>query len=238
MVPPALPPVLRLTFSAITAVEVTVVDRIRTGTDASVLPAAGGQPAPTASAIRSRSMPADPDQTITIVTSRAIRAGHEEDFEQWVQELNRLARTAPGYRAAIRLGQTAGFQHLLFRFDDQDAVDAWQADDALSAHAAVADAYSTVLRQTARGDAVAFDLPSDASASKWKRFITTWLTVFPILLGISTIVRTVLKDVPLPLQLLPSSRILTATLQWIILPRLQRYTRFWLLQDSSGRLQT
>jgi antibiotic biosynthesis monooxygenase (ABM) superfamily enzyme len=64
-------------------------------------------------------MPADPDQTVTIVTSRAIRAGSEEDFERWVEELNRIACAAPGYRAAIRLGQTAGFQHLLFRFHDQ-----------------------------------------------------------------------------------------------------------------------
>jgi antibiotic biosynthesis monooxygenase (ABM) superfamily enzyme len=47
-----------------------------------------------------------------------------------------------------------------------------------------------------------------------------------------------LKDAPLPLQLLPSSLLLTATLQWIILPRLQRYTRFWLLQDRSGTLKT
>ncbi|GGE90423.1 hypothetical protein GCM10011404_24220 [Sphingomonas prati] len=183
-------------------------------------------------------MPADPDQTATIITSRAIRVGHEEDFERWVSELNRLARTAPGYRAAIRLGQTAGFQHLLFRFDDQDAAEAWQADKTIRAHVAVADGYSTALRQMSKGDGVAFELPSDASASKWKRFVTTWLTVFPVLLVISLAVRTVLKDAPLPLQLLPSSLILTATLQWIILPRLQRYTRFWLLQDGSGRLQT
>ena len=183
-------------------------------------------------------MSADPDHTITIVTSRAIRAGREQDFEQWVGELNRLARAAPGYRAAIRLGQTAGFQHLLFRFDDQDTADAWQADRAFRAHVAVADAYSTALRQVKAGDGVAFELPSDASASKWKRFVTTWLTVFPVLLLISLAVRTVLNDAPLPLQLLPSSLILTATLQWIILPRLQRHTRFWLLQDGSGRLQT
>lgn len=68
--------------------------------------------------------------------------------------------------------------------------------------------------------------------------MTTWLTVFPVLLVISLVVRATLDDTPLPLQLLPSSLLLTATLQWIILPRLQRYTRFWLLQDSSGRLQT
>ncbi|PTM47276.1 hypothetical protein C8J24_0668 [Sphingomonas aerolata] len=182
-------------------------------------------------------MPIDPDQTATIITSRAIRAGHEQDFERWVEELNRHARAAPGYRAAIRLGQTAGFQHLLFRFDDRAAADTWHDDPKMRAHVAVADRFSTALRQLETGDGVTFELPSDASASKWKRFVTTWLTVFPVLLLISMMVRTVLKDAPLPLQLLPSSLLLTATLQWIILPRLQRYTRFWLLQDSSGRLQ-
>ena len=183
-------------------------------------------------------MPADPDHTATIVTSRALRAGHEAEFERWIDELNRLARAAPGYRAAIRLSQTAGFHHLLFRFDDQRAAGAWQADRTLVAHVAVADGFSTALRQIETGDGVAFALPSDASARKWKRFITTWLSVFPVLLVVSFCVRLVLKDAPLPLQLLPSSLILTATLQWIILPRLQRYTRFWLLQDSSGKLQT
>jgi len=183
-------------------------------------------------------MPIDPDQTATIVTSRAIRAGHEEDFERWVVELNRLARSAPGYRTAIRLGQTAGFQHLLFRFDDRAAAEAWLEDGQVRAHVAIADGFSRALRQIDVGDGVTFELPSDASASKWKRFVTTWLTVFPVLLVISLVVRTALKDAPLPLQLLPSSLLLTATLQWIILPRLQRYTRFWLLQDSSGRLQT
>ena len=183
-------------------------------------------------------MPADPDQTATIVTSRAIRAGREEEFERWVETLGHLARVAPGYRAAIRLGQTAGFQHLLFRFDDQASVDTWQADPALVAHVAIADGFSTSLRQIEVGDGVAFELPSDASASKWKRFVTTWLAVFPVLLAVSLTVRALLQDAPVPLQLLPSSLILTATLQWIILPRLQRHTRFWLLQDSSGRLQT
>ncbi len=183
-------------------------------------------------------MPLDPDQTATIVTSRAIRAGHEQEFERWVEELYRLARAAPGYRAAIRLGQTAGFQHLLFRFDDSATAEAWHDDPAMRAHVAVADGFSTALRQTGVGDRVAFDLPSDASASRWKRFVTTWLTVFPVLLVVSLTVRTALPDAPLPLQLLPSSLLLTATLQWIILPRLQRYTRFWLLQDGSGRLQT
>ncbi|MDQ1157367.1 antibiotic biosynthesis monooxygenase (ABM) superfamily enzyme [Sphingomonas sp. SORGH_AS 950] len=183
-------------------------------------------------------MPLDPEETATIVTSRAIRAGHEEDFERWAAELDRLARAEPGFRASIRLGQTAGFQHLLFRFDDRGTAEAWRNSPAFVAHAAMADDYSTALDQIGTGDAVRFELPSDASASKWKRFVTTWLTVFPVLLIVSLNVRMVVKEAPLPLQLLPSSLLLTATLQWVILPRLQRHTRFWLLQDGSGHLRT
>lgn len=170
--------------------------------------------------------------------SRAIRAGREKDFERWVEELNRLARAAPGYRATIRLGQTAVFQHLLFRFNDQGAAERWQADKKSKTHVAIADGFSTALSQTKAGDSVAFELPSDASASKWKRFVLTWLAVYPVLLVINLVVRAALKDASPLLQLLPSSLILTAILQWLILPRLQRYTRFWLLRDSSGRLQT
>lgn len=39
-------------------------------------------------------MPADPDQTVTIVTSRAIRAGREEEFERWVEGLKNLQLAA------------------------------------------------------------------------------------------------------------------------------------------------
>jgi antibiotic biosynthesis monooxygenase (ABM) superfamily enzyme len=86
-------------------------------------------------------MPANSDQTVTIVTSRAIRAGCEEDFERWVEGLNLITCAAPGYRATVRLGQTAGFQHLLFRFDDQATAEAWQASKSLTAHVAVTDGY-------------------------------------------------------------------------------------------------
>lgn len=183
-------------------------------------------------------MPVDPEQTTTIVFSRSISAGREQDFDAWVEELYRLARAAPAYRAAIRLGQTAGFQHLLFRFENARAAELWQEETPVKAHIAIADSFSTALSQTRTGDNVRFELPSDASASKWKRFLTTWLAVFPVLLVVSLAFRMLLKDVPQPLQLLPSSLLLTATLQWIILPKLQRYTRTWLLQGSSGELKT
>lgn len=76
-----------------------------------------------------------PGQIATIVTRRAIRAGHEQDFERWVEDLNRYARAAPEYRAAIRLGQAARFQHL----DDRAAAERWHDDPKMRAHVAIAD---------------------------------------------------------------------------------------------------
>jgi heme-degrading monooxygenase HmoA len=182
-------------------------------------------------------MPLDPEETATIVTSRAIRAGHEEDFERWAAELDRLARAEPGFRASIRLGQTAGFQHLLFRFDDRGAAEAWRNSPAFVAHAAMADDYSTALTRSVPATPSASELPSDASASKWKRFMTMAADGLPGPAGRQPERAHGGEGGPAPATA-PSSLLLTATLQWVILPRLQRHTRFWLLQDGSGHLRT
>jgi antibiotic biosynthesis monooxygenase (ABM) superfamily enzyme len=178
------------------------------------------------------------DQIATVAVSRAIKAGREADFDRWADRLDALAHDAPGYMAGLRLGQTQGLQHLVFRFRTRPDAEAWQAGAVYRAHSAKADDFSVGLDQLECGDPVRIELPSDASASKWKRFVTTWIAVFPILLAISTAVRALLKDVPPPLQLIPSSLLLTAALQWIVLPRLQRWSRFWVLKNVKGDLRT
>lgn len=183
-------------------------------------------------------MPADTDQLATVVISRAIRAGREDAFDTWVERIERDARSADGHLASLRLGQTAGLQHLIFRFDDRNSAVAWQGGKDFRRLTEEADTFSVGLDQTKLGDPVCFELPSDASAAKWKRFVTTWIAVFPILLAISTVVRWLLQDVPPALQLVPSSLMLTAALQWLVLPRLQRWSRFWVLKNGNGDLKT
>lgn len=135
-------------------------------------------------------------------------------------------------------GQTQGLQHLVFRFRTEANAQAWRDGKDFRRLASEADDFSVGLDQVGSGGPVRFELPSDTSAAKWKRFVTTWAAVFPVLLVISSLVRWLLDEWPPALQLVPSSLMLTATLQWIILPRLQRWSRFWLLRGANGDLRT
>lgn len=155
----------------------------------------------------------------TVIVSRAIRAGQEQCFEQWADRFAASARDADGYLSTLRLGQTEGLQHLVFRFRDASQAKAWRASDGFARLGAEADAFSVGLDQLHQGDPARFELPSDASAAKWKRFVTTWAAVFPVLLVISSAMRWLLKGQPPIVQLIPSSLLLTAGLQWLILPR-------------------
>jgi antibiotic biosynthesis monooxygenase (ABM) superfamily enzyme len=183
-------------------------------------------------------MPHDSTSHGTTISSRAIKAGAEERFEHWANCLQDAAREAPGYLAAIRLGQTQGLQHVVFSFRTVADAEAWRLGAAFRRLSSEADAFSVGLDQIRSGDPVRFEITSDASAAKWKRFVTTWIAVFPLLLAISSLARWMLGEWPPALQLIPSSLMLTATLQWIILPQVQRRSRFWLLQGANGNLRT
>lgn len=174
----------------------------------------------------------------TVIASRAIQAGAEARFEPWADRLDDAAREASGYLAGLRLGQTQGLQHLVFRFRTEANAQAWRDSTDFRRLASEADGFSVGLDQVESGDPARFELPSDASAAKWKRFVTTWAAVFPVLLAISSLVRWLLDEWPPTLQLIPSSLMLTATLQWIILPRIQHWSRFWLLRGANGNLRT
>ncbi|WP_394653897.1 hypothetical protein [uncultured Sphingomonas sp.] len=174
----------------------------------------------------------------TIISSRAIQAGAEARFERWVDQLQDAARDSAGYLGAIQLRQTQGLQHIVFRFERETDARAWRESDRFRALAAAANDFSTGLDQMQAGDPVRFEAPNDNAAVGWKRFIATWIAVFPVLLAISSVMRWLLAGLPPALQLLPSSLVLTAVLQWIVLPRLQRWSRVWLLQDGDGKLRT
>ena len=174
----------------------------------------------------------------TVVASRAIHANAEARFDPWADRLDDAARDASGYLSGLRLKQTEGLQHLVFRFRTKADAQAWRDGPAFARLASEADGFSVGLDQVGSGDLVPFELPSDSAAAKWKRFVTTWVAVFPMLLAISSVTRWLLDDWPPALQLIPSSLLLTATLQWVILPRIQRWSRFWLLQDANGNLRT
>ncbi|WP_375397833.1 hypothetical protein [uncultured Sphingomonas sp.] len=175
-------------------------------------------------------------QFATLVLTRVIRPGRLDRFRGWATDLDRAAAGAPGHDGSVRLEQAGGFHHLLHRFVGADDLARWQASPAYAALMRAGESHSVGRAQAETGDRVSFALPSEATAHKWKTWLVTLVAVLPVLLVISTAVRALLTGWPPIAQTALSSPILTAVLTGLILPRVNRWSRFWQVQDSDGRV--
>ena len=174
----------------------------------------------------------------TLVISRAVKPGKVEEFGRWMDDVCAAANAADGCAGIVRLGQTDALQHLLLRFASSESLDRFRSGERYRTLEVRDDELTVGIAQVARGRDVDVELPSDASASPWKRFIVTWASVLPVLLVVSTVIRTLMPTVPPPLQIIISSLLLTSLLQWVILPRVQRAARAWMLKGAGGTLRT
>lgn len=172
----------------------------------------------------------------TLILTRVVRPGRLDRFRTWAAEVDRAAAVAPGHDGSVRLEQADGFHHLLQRFAGEDDLALWRASPAFTALMEAADDHSVGRTQAETGDQVVFALPSEASAHRWKSWLVTLIAVLPMLLAISTAVRRLLPNWPPIAQIAVSSPILTAVLSTLILPRVNRWSRFWQVQDADGRV--
>jgi len=177
----------------------------------------------------------DPAQPATMVATRVVPAADEQAFERWADGMTSAATATPGSCGSIRLKQAGGLGHLIYRFADTDALDRWRQSPGYRAAMADGECFPVELRQCEEGRAVDFTIPAESSASTIKSAALTWVTVFPVLLLVSTGVRSIAGGLPQPVQLLISSLIMVVILSWVILPRVQRWLRPWTLADADGR---
>lgn len=166
-----------------------------------------------------------------------MRPGREKDYRSWVEQVLAAAQAHAGFVSAVRLGQAGGLHHLVLQFADPAAARDWRGQDRYVALARQADGFSVGLDQHDDGTVAAFDLPSEAAARKWKTAIVTWIGVVPTLLVVSGAIGWAFPGLPRIVQQILSSVLLTATLTWVILPRVRSWSRFWMLQDGDGALR-
>lgn len=177
------------------------------------------------------------DQPATLVTTRLVRAGHDEEFARWADRFDDAAARQQGTRGTLRLEQPGGMTHFAHRFDSEAELERWRDSGEYRALADEADVYSIGLAQLARGERRRARTPGEASAPKWKTWLATWVTVFPLLLALNVASEALLGGLPQPVRLGLTSLIMTAALTWIILPRVRRLLRPWLFRDGDGGLR-
>ena len=172
---------------------------------------------------------------MTLIDSRIVTARHADAFRDWAERIGAAAEAQPGFVSGLRIEQTGGVFHLVYRFDDADALAAWDASTECERLGREAHDFSTPRREVVEGDLPWVQLPSEADAPKWKRFLMTWAAALPVALAMSALFSALGDPLPALVQAAITSLILVAAMTFIIIPRLSGWLQPWVMKDGEGQ---
>jgi uncharacterized protein len=174
----------------------------------------------------------EPGQGVTVVVTRVVRPGKERAFAEWADEVDATAAEFPGHLGGVRLHDHQGLNTLIYRFDSDEHLSAWENSPRRQELIRRGNQISDERHTTTRDHNAWFGVPGQDAPPRWKTFVLTWLAAYPTLLIVSTVVRALAPGLAQPLILVISSLILTALLTYVLMPRLRRLSRGWLLRGA------
>ena len=172
---------------------------------------------------------------ITVVVSRSVFPGHEQEYDDWVRRLVAAAKEAPGNKGVTMLipepGKT-GLYHVVLRFADEKSVHLWETSYVRQKLSHEADEFSRRIRQEATGLETWFSLPDCPQLEtppRWKMFTVTSIAVYVLASIIVPLLDIILEDVNFYLVNILTSVLLVGILTYAVMPWLSRYVfRKWL----------
>jgi hypothetical protein len=174
-------------------------------------------------------------KSITIVVSRVVNPGHEQEYETWVKKLSEAARQAPGNTGVTILVPTpgkTGLHHVVMRFADEKSMHQWETSYIRQKLSHEADAFSRRSRQEATGLETWFSIPECPELEappQWKMAIVTFLAVFVLSVVILKLLKWIIPNMNFYLESAIVAALLVSILTWIVMPFLSRYVfRKWL----------
>ena len=172
---------------------------------------------------------------VTEVICRNISAGHEKDYNDWLERFMISERQFPGYLGTTIIapgGNTSSVRYVINRFSDQASLDAWEKSKVALSLIDEVNKYATLQRVT--GLETWFNLPNLKTISappKWKMAIVSFIGAYCISSLASFVLRPFLGLRPLFFNLFMTI-ILVIGLTYFAMPLLSRLLRRWLYPKS------
>jgi antibiotic biosynthesis monooxygenase (ABM) superfamily enzyme len=176
------------------------------------------------------------DGSVTVVTSRHVKPGHEAAFEQWLVGIGEAAAHYPGWigRRVTRPGDHERPEWVVvFKFDSYAHLQAWTESaerrtwlERVRPH--VIDEFKeTVLTGLERW----FTLPSVPGVPpppRYKMAIVTLIVVYPLSLLLGAAANRWLVALPPPMRSLIAGATMISLMTWVVMPRVTRLLKDWL----------
>ena len=176
---------------------------------------------------------------ITVVVSRNVLPGREQEYDEWVRRLVAAAKEAPGNKGITILvpepGKT-GLYHVVLRFANEKSVHQWETSYVRQKLSHEADDFSQRVRQEATGLETWFSIPEHPELTTpphWKMAIVTFIAVYIVSAIMIPLIEHFITGVNFYLLNILVSALLVAILTWGVMPLFSRYIfRKWLYRQK------
>ena len=172
---------------------------------------------------------------ITVVVSRNVSPGREQDYDNWVRRLVAAAKETPGNSGVSILvpepGKT-GLYHVVLRFADEKSVHQWETSYVRQKLSHEADEFSERVRQEATGLETWFSIPEHPELTTpphWKMFLVTSLAVYIVSIIVIKPIQWIMSGIDFYVETIVVSLVVVGSLTWLVMPIFSRYIfRKWL----------
>lgn len=176
---------------------------------------------------------------VTVSIARKIKPGFEKDYENWEKGVIKEASAFPGYMGTNFLRPTAGNNYryiVIYRFDSYQSACHWEDSEERQKWLKKIEPYliGEPVKQKMTGLEVWFDLPeieADKPAPRYKMAIVLTVILYILSVGLNILLRPILKDVPLPVNILVVLVINVILMTWVIMPKVTYWLRSWLFSS-------
>ncbi len=179
---------------------------------------------------------------VTVVVRRTIRPDATAAFEAWLRGVIGVASGFDGHGGVevIRPAPGAASQDwvVVFRFDAQAQLDAWNASAERAEWLAKVEPMTLSSSiETVTGLEFWFTLPGHAATKPpppWKMALVTVIGLFPLVLWVAPLLGRAFGALPGPLATLATVVVMVGLMTWVVMPLLIRLFRPWLFPAPAG----
>lgn len=172
---------------------------------------------------------------VTVLVTRRIRPGNAAAFEKLMADMIGAARQFDGHLGAQLVrpdgqpGSEPGLYHVVFAFDTQQHLQAWQDSPARALGLAAMEPLVEGPAQTqVIGMAHWFMTGAQKTPPRWKVAAVSWLGIFPTVLLLSLLLGETLAAWPLVPRVMALTLLVVALMTWVVAPQLTRLLKPWL----------
>jgi antibiotic biosynthesis monooxygenase (ABM) superfamily enzyme len=178
---------------------------------------------------------------VTTTVTRRVRPGHETAYEEFLEGIIAAASRFSGYLGVEVFRPPAGGDEYrtVYRFDSSENLRRWLDSDERASWLERAEPHAVgpMRTQFLTGLESWFTLatqPGIPPPPPRKMALLTWITIFPLLTVIVTVLAPLLDGVALVPRLAITTAVMVPLMTWVVMPRVTRLLRGWLYPSTSA----